>query len=212
MTSLKNISMSELVERGQGRGLGVTKSGVRKEGDSLVDPFELGVSYPVEFTEQKISRRPSGTPQVELSVSIMLEDGALEPGGRVWLDLPVKEALTDLALTAAEEATFLTKGGQKFLKFLRAIDPERYSVFCSIDKTDPVAWRWLDFNGGVLTAEARTKLADDIDKATVAVACGVYDGTVSLKGTRCVLTKQPNPHALKYPYVNFTAFPAEIPF
>lgn len=210
MTSLKSISMSELAKRGEGRGLGVVKSGVSKikEGEFL-DPFELGVPYPVEFTDQKATRRPTGTPQVQLSVAIMMEDGSLEQAGRVWIDLPVKEALSDLPFSAQDEATFLQKAGERLLKFLRAIDPERYKVFETIDKSDPKNWKWLDAQGKVLDAATREQRADEIDAAVVGIAEGIWQDKISLKGSRCIVTKQPNPHAPKYPYVNYTAFPTE---
>ncbi len=203
MTSLKSISMSELTK--DGGGLGVVKSGV---GNKFVDLFELKKPYPVEFTAEKITYRPSGTPQVQLDASMMQEDGGLVLGGRVWIELPIL-APGSVDLTAEEEAKYLQKSGEKFVRFLRAIDPERFVVFANIDKSDPKQWQYLDRHGQPMSEDVRLKLAEQIDAAVVRIAKGIVGGTISLVGTRCIVTKQPNSFAPGFPYANFTAFPTE---
>ncbi len=208
MTSLKNISMSELAK---GRtGLGLVKSGVSKdkgERTPFVDPFTLDVTFPIEITGDEIGQRPSGTPQVVLSVSIVNGDGTAKKAGKLWVDLPINVGFEGMAMDAEQEAIFMQRSGEKFLRFLRAIDPEQWNVFASIDKSDPTKWIYIGFDGKPMDAATRTQRANEIDAAVVGMAEELFDGSVSLAGSCCMLTKKPNPNNPKYPYVNFSAVP-----
>lgn len=204
MQSLKDISLGDLAKQAQHTGVKFAKSGAGgKEKGEYVDPFTLDVAFPVEITGEEITTRPSGTPQVALSVSIIKDDGTLQKAGKVWVDLPVLPEGADMS--AEDEATHMQKSGDKFLRFLRAIDQERFSVFASIDKSDAKKWVYLDFAGNPVSEKARTKRADEIDAAVMAVAEGLVAGTLSLVGSKCFITKRANPNNTKYPFVNFSA-------
>lgn len=207
MTSLNSISMSQLAK--DSTGLGLVKSGNGKdkgERTPFVDPFTLGKQFPIEITGEEITTRPSGTPQVAISVSIMMADGSLQKAGKLWVDLP-QEGVTTAGMTAEEEAAATSnnvKTGAKFLRFLRAVRPDDFNVFAEIDKSNPKKWIYLDAAGEPMSPKARDERAAEIDAAVMGVAAGLVDGTVSLTGSRCYVTKKASNNP-KYPWVNFDA-------
>jgi hypothetical protein len=209
MTAFKDISLSELAGKNKRESRGIVKSGVSKGGGEFKDPFTLSQPFPVEITGEEITFRPSGTPQLALSLSIINDDGSLTKAGKVWLDLPLTGSAE---MSAEEEAEHVAKAGKKFLGFLRALRPEEFSVFAEIDKTDAKKWVYRDHDGKALTEKAREKKAAEIENAMFSIADGLMDGGLSLAGSQCVLTKVPNPNNAKYPYNNFSAIDAEGSF
>lgn len=199
MASLKDISMSELAKGG--KGLGIVKAGVSKKQDGeWVDPYGLDNTLPTEITGEEIGNWPDGKYYVQLSLAIINADGTTKKAGNTRLDLPVVVE----GMSAEDEAGFLPKAGEKFLRFLRAVDPERFNVFASIDKSDPTKWVYLDYAGNATTEKARLARADEIDDAVMTVANGLIDGSVTLAGSQCFVTKRASNNP-KRPFVNFSA-------
>jgi hypothetical protein len=210
MSNLSSITLEDLAAQQESAAMKLAKSGGKDQeertGEGFVDPFTIGVPFPVEFTSQ--TTKPGytvGTLQAEIGLSI-ITDGAKRKAGKFWMDLPLIGA--DYAGTADNEVVFLEKAGAKFLKFLRALDPVKFSVFASMDKSNPKKWVYLDHDGNPMSAKVREARAANIDKAVVTVAEGVASGNISFVGEQAVLTKATNPNNAKRPYLNWSSIKA----
>lgn len=206
MTALKDISMSDLAKAAVGRILDLARSKPTEKGP-YVDPFILNQPFPIEITGQEYTTRPSGQPQVAISVSMIDGNGVLKKAGKLWVDLPLDYA--DPTTMSAEDAAVylksINKAGDKFLRFLRAIGPDTWNVYHTIDKTNPRQPRYYDVDGEEMGPEELEDREEAINCAVTAVSEGLRDGEVSLVGEHCVVTKRPNPHNSQFPYVNFSA-------
>lgn len=195
MTSLSKVSLADLAKK---TDLKFTKTGGAGNKGPFVDPFTLDESFPIEITADEVTENPSsGSPQLQLAVSIIQPDGKLKKAGKLWVDL-----IDETADTATQ-----IKQGQKLLRFLRAVDPTNFAVFASIDKSvEP--WVYRDADGNEMTAEDRVARGAEVDAAVVGASAGFVSGDLSVTGMRCYVTKKANPNNAKYPYVNFSAEPA----
>ncbi len=202
MTALNKISLSELA--GKGKGVGVTKAG-KSEAPSTnkkpyVDPFTLDEVFPVTITGQSIKiSKLNGCPQLEITTQVT----GTEEGGKFWLDLPAVGEDSDL--NGANEMAYVTRAAKNLLKFLRALAPEEFNIFASIDKSDPTSWKYLNSKGKVMSMEVREARAAQVDNAIIGFTNSLLDGHVSLVGMELRVQKRPNPHSAKYPYINWFA-------
>lgn len=204
MSTFKGLTFKDL---GKGQtGLGLAKSGVQKENGkgTFVDPFTVGETYLTRIDSQTIvTNKTTGFPQMELSVSI-LGEGTEQKAGRLWVSLPLVPHGAELS--GEEEAIYMQRAGKSFLSFLRAIDPTSWSVFKTIDKSDPKNWRYYGFDGQEMKPATREKVAEAIDLAVPGLAAALAVGDVNFNGDMVLVTKAANERNPKYPYTNFSHF------
>lgn len=208
MSNLSSITLEDLAAQQEAVTVKFTKTGGKdgfeKGEGGFQDPFVIGTPTPVEFTSQGTKAGfTAGTVQLELGLGIIKADG-VQRAGKTWIDLPLIGA--DATMTPEEEQVYLEKAGNKFAKLLRAIDPVKFNVFASIDKSNPKKWVYIGHDGQAMNQKAREKRGSDIDKAIVAVAEGIVNGSVSLVGERATLTKATNPNNAKRPYSNWSPY------
>lgn len=193
-TQLGKISLADLAKNSS-TTLNFGKAGGKGGAQgSYVDPFTLDISYPVEFTAEEITERKDGSPQLQLSVSIMKDDGSLAKAGKLWVDL----------IDASADAATQQKQGERLRKFLRAIDPTNFSVYATINKgVEP--WEYVTGEGEVISYDERELRNAQINAAVVAASEGLIAGELSAVGARCFVQKVANPKSERYPFVNFSA-------
>lgn len=198
------LSLSEL-SAGVESTQKIAKTGGKDDGTEnkgpYVDPYTLGQAYLTQLGETKGKESNKGTAQLEQQIAQIRDDGTVLKAGRVWIDMPLIGA--NSTMTADEEATYLEKSGTKFLKFLRAISPENFNVFASVDKSNPKKWVFMGFDGKSMSEKQRDARGVEIDKAVIGVAQKVMSGEVTFTGGRVMLTKVAS-NNVKYPYLNFS--------
>lgn len=208
MSNLSSITLEDLAAQQEASTLKLAKAGgkdAKADGEGFQDPFTIGQPTPVEFTTQGTKAGfTTGTIQLELGLGIVTAKG-VQKAGRTWIDLPLIGA--EAVMTAEEEQAFLEKAGARFLKFLRAIDPVKFNVFASIDKSNPKKWVYVGHDGQPMNQKARQARAEAIDKAVISVAEAIVNnGGLSLVGERVTLTKANNPNNPKKPYSNWSPY------
>jgi hypothetical protein len=192
-TQLGKISLSDMAKTktalnfGKAGGKGPQKTG------PFVSPFAVGQKYAIEFTSEEVTAGKFG-PQLSVGVSIMKVDGSLQKAGKFWLPL------LDETAPAADQ----TKSGEKLRKVLRAIDPENFSVYATINK-NAEPWEFIALTGEVLSYDEREARNEQINAAVMAASQGLIDGTLSIVGCRCFVTLAANPNNASKPYQNYSA-------
>jgi hypothetical protein len=200
------VTLDQLVDlAGTDEGVELGKRNVFK------DPFDPGLAYEIEITEQTPSVSKNGYQQIVLKLD-MVEGGG---SAKRWICLPIFSE--EMRASADPEKLKQLKGmwGANLHNLLRAVDPDTYTIA----RMEKVAgkWRFFNSNGDEITKaekDAREKL---IGKAVIGAATLLYNGELNLIGLKLWYVRtqdKSNPNKF---YDNFYStqpdkFPPAIPF
>ncbi len=172
--------------------------------------FNYGESYPVTITEVAVKASKSGYLQAEIALA--LPNG--KKAGRQWLMLPVftpemREGMDQEKLNALKQSF-----GKRFHGFLRAVDPETYSVYASMDKNGK-KWKFFDSDGNEMTAAQKKARENEVSAAVIKASAEIATGNVpeGMVGATLHLVVTQDKKDAKRTYLNWyseepTSYPA----
>jgi hypothetical protein len=186
ITSNTNVmTLSDLAALAGNDSINMGRKGqeTQTEKKPFENPFETNIAFPVEVTAQEYVVSKGGYDQIKLKLGIVTNDGTVQGGANLWLTLPLfSEEM--LATADAEKLNYLKERfGKNLADFLRATDPEIYSVFARAEK-DGKKWKFYGYDGEVMTAKEKTARETMLGKAIIGAAKALKDGTLSVVGKR----------------------------
>ena len=162
----------------------------------FVDPFEVKKAYEVTITEQAVTESKNGWLQLEIT---------LEAGGnkaKRWIMLPIFTEDKQSSEDPEKLAQMKQSAGTSLHSLLRAVDPEVFSVYSTIDKSG-ARWTFYDAEGNEISSEEKKLREKLVAKAVIATAELLRCDKASLVGQTCFYVRTEDARDTTKTYHNF---------
>lgn len=177
-------------------------TGIDTQKRRLKADVQMNVAYPVEITEEVTETSEKGFTTYKPTLRILKQDGGTLDLGRVALVLPVFGQDLRNSRDEGDLEKMKQTFGQRLHGFLRAVRPQLFNAYASIDKSSK-NWRFLDEAGQEIDREVVNDRNVMIGKAVMAVATGLSTSSVSYKGSKLWYVRTPHPQKEGDYYNNF---------
>lgn len=162
--------------------------------------FNYGESYEVTITAVEPKASKGGYLQAE--VALQLSNG--KKAGRQWLMLPVFTKEMANGMDQEKLNALKQSFGKRFHGFLRAYNPEMFSVYADMDKSGK-KWKFFDSDGNEMTAAQKKVREGEVSAAVMKASADIATGNIpeGLIGATLYLVVTQDKKDAKRTYLNW---------